>query len=150
MLAGDDVGVGDDDAGAKHPARALDVEAAGGALDANDAAAVAPGGGAAEHARIGRRQGPVGDRGEHRERVEPRQRVQHLVGGDMPQQRRQHGRALDVAAQAECGLGERDDRDQPGHGEPERGAGDQPAGRVREPQRAVQKPAPQHHGQPSR
>ena len=105
---------------------------------------------AAKDARIGRRQRPVGDRGEHRERVEPRQRVQHLVGRDVPQQRRQHGRALDVAAQAERGLGERDDRDQPRHGEPERGAGDQAAGRVRQPQRAVQEPPAQHRGDRAR
>ena len=100
LLAGDDVGVGDDDAGRGDPAGALDRQAAGGAEHAHDAARGAlarrrrgrsRGSGAATSAR-----GP-GDRGQ---RVEPRERVQdrarrrqHLV------QLAQDRRALDVGAQ---------------------------------------------------
>ena len=100
VLAGDDVRVGHDDARARHPARALDAEPAGGAEDLHDArptpparpgrAAIAPVGG-----------GDVGARARRsRERVEARQRVE-----DRPGRRQQrvealeHDRALDVVAQ---------------------------------------------------
>ena len=59
------------------------------ALDPHHAALVAAGGRAVQDARVGRRQRPVGDGRDHRQRVEPGERVQHLVGRHRPQERRE-------------------------------------------------------------
>ena len=108
-------------------------------------ALVAAGGGAAQDARIRRRQRPVGDRRDHRQRVEPGERVQHLVGRARPAGApAAPSEPWHVAAQAERRLGQRDHGGEPRHGEPESGAGDEAAGRVHHPQRAVHQPPAQH------
>ena len=88
LLARDDVGVGGHQAVADDPSRSLLHQAAGAAAQLHHRPARPHGDGVLQHRLVRRRQGGRRQRDE-REGVDPRQRAEHLVGG----QRAQRGRA---------------------------------------------------------
>ena len=141
VLARDHVRVGHDQAGPRHPPRALQRQAARRSLDHHHAPLRPPHRRRDRHRPVGRRQAGDAAHAQHRQAIEPGDGIDQRLRRHPAHQPRQDRRGLHLVAQAQAGLVDRGHRHQPGHREPQHRACDQAAGAVDGCQRAYQHPA---------